>query len=370
MTTPKQKTLLEIFSGISDPRVARTREHRLIDILVIAVCTAMSGGEGFTDCEEFGKAKYGWLKTFLELPSGIPSHDTFNRVFARLDPEAFRACFLEWVSCVREVVGGEVVALDGKRLRRSGSAWQRALHVVSAWATANRLVLGQVRTEEKSNEITAIPKLLEMLMLQGCIVTIDAMGCQKEIADRIRDKEADYVLSVKGNQGTLLGDLEVFFADAQSRGFAGLPAHREVTGDHGRIETRRCWATDDIDWLRRDHDWIDLKSIALVERTRTIGEKTTVELAYFITSLGPDAEVIANAVRAHWGIENQLHWVLDVSFREDQSRIRTGHAAENMAMVRHLALNLLKRDTSKGSLRAKQKRAGWDTAFLQRVLTI
>jgi predicted transposase YbfD/YdcC len=365
--------IIEHFSNLTDPRVERTKRHLLIDVVVIGICAVICGSDTWTEMEEYGKAKYQWFKGFLELPNDIPSHDTFGRVFSRLSPEEFRECFLSWINAVNEITGGQVVAIDGKTLRRSfdKASDKAAIHMVSAWAEANRLVLGQVKVDDKSNEITAIPKLLNMLELSGCIVTIDAMGCQKGIAKLIIDKEADYILALKGNHGNLYEDVKFFFEDALKNGFGEFKYqyHETIDNDHGRIEIRRYWAISDISWLYEKEQWKGLKSIGMVESERIIGKETTTEKRYYISSLNGDAKQFAYGVRGHWGIENSVHWILDVAFREDESRIRKGNGAENFALLRHIALNLLKQEkSSKVGVKIKRNKAGWDNNYLLKVL--
>lgn len=359
------------FQNLRDPRIDRTKAHSLHDILVIAICAMLCGADSFTDMEEFGRAKDDWFGSFLDLPNGIPSHDTFNRVFALLDPQEFMDCFICWTQQLRKAVAEEIVALDGKSLRRSIDKGRGPIHLVNAWAAENRLVLGQRRVEAKSNEITAIPELLRALELSGCIVTIDAMGCQKNIAKEIHEADADYVLALKGNQAVLHQEVKEFLDDAHARHFAKIPHqyHQVVEKDHGRIETRRYWVTDQIAWMADRDQWENLHSIGLVEATRQIGEQTTTERRYYLSSLPAEAPCFARAVRTHWGIENSLHWTLDVALQEDQCRVRSGYAAQNLAALRAMTLNLLKRDTQKKrGIRSKQKSAGWDHRYLLSLL--
>lgn len=364
------------FAALPDPRVERTKLHALLDILVMALGTLICGGEGWEDMTEFGQAKEAFLREQLglALPNGIPSPDTFRRVFARLDPDAFTQCFTAWVATLRRQTKGEVISIDGKTLRHSfdTEAGQAPIHVISAWASRNRLVLGQVKVDEKSNEIPAIPALLALLDLRGCTVTIDALGCQKEIARRIITQGGEYVLSLKGNQGTLHADVAEFFDDARQRAFAGV-AHQyteTVEKDHGRIERRRYWLVEEIEWLRERHaDWVGLRSISMIERIRQVGESVTSEINYTINSLTGAVSKLARAARSHWGIENRVHHVLDVTFDEDDCRIRKENAPQNLATARHVALNLLRQDkTSRRGIQGRVRRAGWDDQYLLRLL--
>jgi len=369
-------SLREHFAAVPDPRIDRTKRHQLVDILTIAICAVLCGADSWVEVELFGQAKLTWLRTFLALPNGIPSHDTFGRVFAALDPQRFEQCFLSWMQAVVTHTDGEVVALDGKTLRRSHDrgAGQAALHLVSAWAETNRLVLGQVAVEAKSNEITALPALLQVLALQGCIVTIDAMGCQRAIAQTIVDQGGDYVLALKENQPTLYDAVAAAVAAARASAFREVPHgyERTVNGGHGRVEIRQHWtlsAPAVLATLDPKGAWARLTSVGLVERERQVGTKTTCEKHYYLSSLDGDAPTFARAVRHHWGIENRLHWVLDIAFREDESRVRVGHAAENFAIVRHIALNLLCHDQStKAGIKARRLKAGWDDAYLLKIL--
>jgi predicted transposase YbfD/YdcC len=374
MMADQDASLVSHFAELTDPRIDRTRLHDLLDIVAIAICAVVAGADSWDDIEDFGHAKHAWLKTFLALPNGIPSHDTFRRVFERLDPDEFQRCFLRWVEALHEATERRVVAIDGKSLRRSfdRAKGKSALHLVHAWATANHLLLGQVAVDEKSNEITAIPKLLKVLELSGAIVTIDAMGCQKEIARTIRGEGADYLLALKGNHEHLFEQVVAFWGEAYRRGFKGydvMTYHRQWNEGHGRFEARRCWATSDLSWLEGREDWPDLRSVVFVESERFVGESLAVEERYYLSSLPADAKLLNEAARSHWSVENALHWVLDVTFQEDRSRIKKGNAAENFGLLRRLALCLLKREaTSKRSIKGKRLRAAWDDTYLLRVL--
>jgi predicted transposase YbfD/YdcC len=366
-------SIVEYFASIPDPRVERTKQHSLTDILVLSLCGVICGANAFTDIEKFGRAKEDWLRTFLELPNGIPSHDTLGRVFSALNPIALAEAFRQWVSAVARLTQGEVVAIDGKTLRRSfrEAGSKSFVHMVSAFATSNRVVLAQVKTDEKSNEITAIPRLLELLALKGCLVTIDAMGCQKEIAAAIVDAGADYLLGVKDNQPTLRTEIAAIFDHARRNPKElDVDFHETRDNGHGRIEIRRCWTTSLVESLSQHRQWTNLNSLAMIEVDRTVGGQTSTEQRYFISSQANlSASVALNSSRRHWGIENEVHWVLDVAFREDDCRIRAGHAAENFAVIRHLSLNLLKSvKNAKGGIHSRRLQAGWNNDFLLRVL--
>jgi predicted transposase YbfD/YdcC len=359
------------FRKLQDPRIRRHQRHQLIDIVVIALCAVIAGCKTWTGVANFGRRRQAWLATFLALPNGIPSHDTFERVFQRLNPKAFAACFGDWIQALAQVLGLKQIAIDGKTLRRSGGGGLGPLHLVSAWATANHLSLGQVATAAKSNEITAIPQLLELLDLQGALVTIDAMGCQKDIAGRIVAGGADYILTVKDNQPRLLADIQAAFAQAAATAGDGVDHDAFETTDHGhgRDETRGYLILRDVTGIRDAALWPGLTTLGLCYHERTRQGHTSVETRYFIGS-NPKASArsYGKALRNHWGIENNLHWQLDVSFREDESRIRERNAAENFAQLRKVALGLLKRHPSKESIVQKQQSAMMDTAFLEEVL--
>lgn len=364
--------LVEHLANVPDPRIERHRWHKLSDLLVIAVCAVLCGAESYPAIEDFGREREEWLRQFLELSAGIPSHDTFNRVLRVLDPEEFQGCFLRWMQAVAEVTQGEVAAIDGKALRRSfkKGTGKRVIHMVSAWATENGVVLGQRKVDTKSNEITAIPALLELLALKGCIVTLDAMGCQRTIAQTIVVQGADYVLALKDNQPTLAHAVEQFFVagpQAEARRTASAYYEQSEQG-HGRGETRCAWISSELPPEVSAATWPGLRSIGMVEATRTVAGESSIDQRFYLTSLPPDAEPFAQAVRKHWGIENQLHWSLDVTFREDQSRLRTGHGAENVAVLRHLALNRLRQEPSTKSLPRKRLACALNPDYLLKVL--
>lgn len=360
------------FSIIRDPRINRTKLHKLESILFIAMCAVLSGIESWEGMEEFGEAREEWLKKYVDLAEGIPSHDTFGRVFAQLAPEEFEKSFVSWIGVVYQKTEGEVVAIDGKTLRgsRRSSVGQSPLHLVSAWASSNRLLLGQVETDEKSNEIEAVPRLLKILDLKGCIVTIDAMGCQKDIAEKIQDKKADYVLALKGNQGTLHEDVKQYWEDPKLSK-EEYDEYETTEKGHGRIEIRKYRITDKLDWLAPREEWKGLRCIAMVESQREIGGQKTLERRYYLTSLKADARQFAKAIRAHWEIENKVHWCLDVTFREDRSTVWIKQAARNFSLLRRLAMNMLRKETStKKSLNMKRHRAALNTGYLELVLAI
>lgn len=372
-STSLSDTLLTHFETLEDPRTAYLVEHPLLDIMALTICAVICGAESWKDIEAYGHSKSKWLKTFLSLPNGIPSHDTIARVFALLEPTQLQRCFVSWVKSIAELSLGEVVSLDGKSARRSydKGAGKGAIHMVSAWASENQLVLGQVKVDGKSNEITAIPKLLSILDVSGCIVTIDAMGAQTEIAKQIIDQDADYVLSLKGNQGNLHQDVEQLFDWATKTDFKDIEheAYQTIDKGHGRIEIRRYWLLGNVEHLEDAQRWEGLKRVGMIESERRIdGQTPTTERRYYLMSLDGGIERFAYASRGHWGIENRLHWSLDVVFHEDDSRIRRGHAPENMTVIRKIALNLLAQESSKGSKKGKRLKAGWDNDFLVRVL--
>lgn len=364
------------FSDLPDPRRAQGKRHSLSDMIIIAICAVICAADSWSDVVDFARAKGEWFKTFLDLPHGIPSQDTFERVFARLDPDAFEVCFQAWTRELAGSTGGQLLAIDGKRIRRSFQhAWSSstATHLVSAYVSANATVFGQLAVENKENEIVAIPHLLALLDLHGATVTIDAMGCQKAIAQQIIDGGGDYVLAVKDNQPTLHRAIQVELDDMIRDSFAGVKHDHQQTveGDHGRIETRDLWTTDQLDWLKPADHWPGLRSIAVVQAQREVmGGSTSFERRYYITSRSAEATPLAECIRGHWGIENRLHYVLDVSFSEDQARHRCGHSAENFARVRRIALNLLQKETTlKRGVKGKRLNAGWDHDYLLKILT-
>jgi predicted transposase YbfD/YdcC len=370
MAVRKLGTLLTHFQVLQDPRLERSRLHNLLDLLAITICAVICGADSWVDVQKYGIAKYDWLKSFLQLPNGIPSHDTFGRVFAAILPEQFQACFAGWMSEVAECLGLKQIAIDGKTLCGSHNRGQgkAALHLVSAWAVANHLSLGQQAVDQKSNEITAIPKLLEILDLHGALVTIDAMGCQKEIAEQIVEQGGDYVLAVKENQPKLYEEIEQLEQAALDKEYAGCSSYGAQERSHGRQELRACWVLTDLESLRERSKWPGLQSVIVVVRERTVGDKNSCEKHYYISNRKLSAERFLQAIRGHWGIENSLHWVLDVTFDEDRSRVRKDHGPENFALLRRMAVSLLKAEESKASIRGKRLIAGWNNDFMEKVL--
>lgn len=364
-------SIIEHFSSIPDPRIDRRKLHKLQDIFFITLCAVICGADDWVSIEQFGEAKEAWLTEVLKLENGIPSHDTFGNVFAAINTEQFSECFSRWAADIAELGEGEIIAIDGKCLRGSldKASGKAAIHMVSAWATQNQLVLGQQKVDDKSNEITAIPKLLMQLNIAGAVVTMDAMGCQTKVAEQIVHQGADYLLSLKGNQGNLHQDVKLFFESEHTRPAVG---HESYDGGHGRIETRTVRASAEIDWLKERHPhWVDLKSIVAVTARREARDKITDETRYFISSMDAcDPKRLGQIVRAHWGIENNLHWVLDYAFDEDAQRARVGHSAANMTVIRHIAINLVKSEkTVKVGVKNKRLKAGWDEDYLLKIVT-
>jgi predicted transposase YbfD/YdcC len=362
------------FGALKDPRAAYKIEHKLIDILIITICATICGANDWEAIAEYGQTKQDWLKTWLELPNGIPSPDTFSRVLARINPAELQKCFMGWIEAVAQVAEGELLNIDGKTLRGAKEAGnsRSLIHMVSVWSASQHLVLGQTKVSEKSNEITAIPPLLEMLAIRGCLVSIDAMGCQTEIAKTIIEQGADYVLALKGNQGDLHTDVAQLFSSARKQNFRNIEHqfHLTVETGHGRIETRRYWTMGNTEYLIGAQKWSGLKSIGMVESQREMNGKVSIEQRYYILSLESNAHRFATAVRSHWSIENQLHWILDVGFAEDASQSCQGYSAENLAVIRHVGINLLSRDKkTKVGVKTKRLKAGWDDNYLRTVLS-
>jgi predicted transposase YbfD/YdcC len=368
----QMRGIMKHFEALTDPRIERRKLHKLYDIVFITIAAVICGCDEWNDIEEFGTIRYDWLKTILELPNGIPSHDTFNRVFSLLDPKEFQQCFTTWIQAVAKVTEGSIISLDGKRMCNSGEGGSKAvIHMVSAWSNTNNLVLAQQKVNDKSNEITAIPALLDLLDVKGCLVTIDAMGCQQEIAKKIVSKEADYILAVKNNQEHLYDDLQEAFEQDKNLSF-----HVQVDAGHGRIEKRKCSIITDTDWICKEQNWAKLHTLIKIESERTFKgseAKGEAHTRYYISSYQGDAAFFNQAVREHWGIENKLHWSLDVAFGEDKSLKQAGNAAENFSFISKIALNLLKQhDDSRGkqkvSIKTKRKKCGWDKDYLLKVL--
>jgi predicted transposase YbfD/YdcC len=374
MKLKPKHSIVEHFNDIKDIRIERGKKHKLIDIITISICAVVCGADGWEEIELYGISKKKWLKEFLELPNGIPSHDTFARVFSQISPEEFNKSFLNWVKGISQKTAGEIIAFDGKQSRNSGDEknGRGVINTVSAWATTNRLVLGQTKVESKSNEITALPELIDVLNLAGCIVTIDAMGCQREIVKKIINKEADYVIAVKANQPTLHEQIKQQFKQAIKTGGEGLNMNsfnsREL--NRGREEIRNYLMISDItEQIDSGGKWQDLGSIGMVESVRTVAGKTSVETRYFISSLKNNAQKLAEAIRGHWSIENSLHWVLDVTFQEDNNRIRKDNAPANFAVLRHIAVNIISQNKSrKLSVRKKRFLAGLDEEYSRELL--
>lgn len=361
------KNPIDYFKSLEEPRIDRCKLHSFEDILFLTIAAVISGADNFVEIEEFGNNKKDWLQRFLKLENGIPSHDTIGKLFARLEAKSFEKCFIEWMQSLVTLTQGQVIAIDGKTLRGSSSATngKKAIHMVSAFASANQVVLGQLACEEKSNEITAIPALLELIVVKGCIVTIDAMGCQTEIASKIKEQEADYILAVKDNQKKLHKEIQDLFSLHQSQ------QSETLEKDHGRIETRTCSIIKNLTKMKTAKNWDGLKSIVRIESKREINGKISEETRYYISSLDTTAKAMNTHVRSHWCVENNLHWSLDVGFNEDKNRTRADNSAENLSVIRRIALNLLKTDkTMKVGIAAKRKAAGWNTKYIEKLLNL
>ncbi len=372
MSPQNDCSLFMRFDNIADPRASNSR-HLFTDIIGLSVLSIMCGADGWDEIESYGKAKLDWLKQFFRLPFGIPSNHTFERLFTAINPNEFRNCFLKWIDDLVKTLEGDIIPIDGKTLRRSFAYADKssAIHMVSAWSANNQIVLGQVKTDKKSNEITAIPNLLKLLDIAGATVTIDAMGTQRKIAKQITDQEGDYVFALKGNQSKLHEDVRTFFESQNLKrsGNFEIDYYKTIDkGVHGRNETRKFWITSNISQVKNHSLWKGLKSIGMVESIRKEKGKITKEIRYFICSISADAQLFAKAVRCHWQIENTLHWTLDIAFQEDDSRIRKGNAPENFAILRHICLNLLKNEkTYKAGIKIKRKKAGWDDQYLFKI---
>jgi predicted transposase YbfD/YdcC len=358
---------LNHFKDLPDPRQLGKVIYPLDEVLLLCLVAVLAGAEAFVDIARFGEKKIDLLRRFRSFRDGTPSHDQLGDIFAALDADKFQRCFVSWVASLTGAAA-EVIAVDGKTVRRSyqKKGAKAPIHMVSAFAARQRLVLGQVKVAEKSNEIVAIPALLDMLVIEGAIVSIDAMGCQRHIAEQIVDKKADYVLALKGNQGTLREDVELFAAEQQANGFKDTHVSRDQTvdGDHGRIETRTYTVFHDVDWLQERHDWPGLKAVVMVESTRELVDKVERETRFYLTSLVWLAHQIGPVIRSHWAIENSLHWVMDMIFRDDECRVRTNHAPANFTTIKHMAHNLIRRAKGRDSFRIKRKIAAWDDDFL------
>lgn len=366
-------TLLDHFTNLTDPRIDRTKDHKLIDIVAIAICGMLCGADNWVAMEQYGHAKEEWLKQFLELPNGIPSHDTIARVFARIDPKEFEQCFRDWVETISELIPGEIISIDGKTAKHSGSKskGKKAIHIVNAWATEQRLVLGQIKVKNKSNEITAIPELIKVLELSGCLVTIDAMGTQTKIAQLIQDNGADYCLALKENQPNLFEEVVNLFDQAEGIDWSGIEHdfHRTINKEHGRTEIRRHWTMPVTELFFDQEKWSGLSSIGLIESVRKVDGETTTNKRYYLNSFSSDAQLLAHAVRSHWEVENNVHWILDVAFKEDDCPVHSDHAPENLAQLRKISLNLLSQEkTAKVGVANKRLKAAWDERYLAKVL--
>jgi predicted transposase YbfD/YdcC len=373
-TTGVTRPLAEYFAKLPDRRIQLKCHHNLMDIILIVICGTIAGADDFVACEAFARSKETWLRERLglKLPNGIPSHDTLNRVCATIRPEEFQDCFLGWVADVSTTLKLKQIPIDGKTMRgskrKTATGSYKATHIVSAWASEQGITLAQVKTDEKSNEITAIPELLKLLDISGALVSIDAMGCQKEIADQIVERKGDYLLAVKENQPRLFEDIERLAGEALERSFAGLSTNLVEEKGHGRKEMRFCYVIEDLESIRDRHLWRELRSVVCVVSSREVGDKTSDEVRYYISSRKASARQFQQAVRTHWSIENPCHWVLDVAFREDDHRLREGHAPANLSLVRKMALAMLKNATAKCGIKNRRLRAGWDQNFLEHVL--